>query len=132
MSYFEDRIYKQMDIRPEDNQIKIKVETMYGGEKEADMPIFSTDKEKDNIKILVYTLDRRLISYDHPNADPEHNNSYNNKEQTYYLVRNNPEAVAKGLPRYIMPKKGGIYPFLPPQLVEKWERREQITTLVLT
>lgn len=131
MSYLEDRIYKTLGLAPEDNKMKIIVEGMHGLANELDMPIFSSD-DKDNIKILVWTLDRGLITYQHPLADDHHYTSYNDKEQTYYLIRSNPEAVAKGMPRYIMPKKAGIYPFLPPSLVRKWERRERIDTLVLT
>lgn len=131
MGYLEERIYKGLGLDPSANKVTINVEGRHGLAQSVEMPIFSAD-DKDNIKILVWTLDRFLITFPHPKADEHHYTSYNEKEQTYYLVRTNPKAVAEGMPRYIMPKKAGIYPFLPPRLVEKWERREHIKTLVLT
>ena len=131
MSYLEERIYKTLALDPKDNKVRVNVEGMHGLSHDIEMPIFSAD-DKDNIKILVWTLDRHLITFDHPKADLEHYSSYNSKEQTYYLVRSNPKAVENGMPRYVMPKKAGVYPFLPPALVEKWERKEEIRTLVLT
>lgn len=52
----------------------------------------------------------------------------------YSQVRHIPGTVnKKGEPlRYTIPRGAGTAPFIPPGLVEKYNRREQITTLVLT
>lgn len=127
MSYLDERVYKGMGVSPE--QCTIKLKNRHGGL--VDCPIFESDRD-DNIKIRVYDLDRLAVTYDHPLSDMEHNTSYNQKEQSFFLTRNNPKAVEEGKPRYVMPKGAGIYPFLPPALVDKYDRKEHIKTLVLT
>jgi hypothetical protein len=93
------------------------------------MPIFSSDKD-DNIDILVYTIERRLIFYDHPKADPTKKNIYNDREQTFKITRiKNPK---ENEPKYRIPKGVGTYPFFPPSLLEKYDKSEPINTLVMT
>ena len=119
-----------MNVAPEGCNVKIRIKTKHSFE-EKDLPIFPSTYD-DDIKIMVYTLNRELITVQHPNADPKHNSIYNGREKDYYLIRNNPKKVAEGKPRYLMPKGAGIYPFLPPTLIEKWEEKKDIETLVLT
>lgn len=70
-----------------------------------------------------------MITYQHKNADPLHNNINNNREQTFYITRlKEPKDDIK----YLMPKGAGTYPFFPPALVDKFEKEEEIKTLVLT
>lgn len=127
-TYLQARVYDQMDVTPEDNMINVTIEDLDGADRTVSMPIFSSD-ENDNIDILVYTIDRKLIIYDHPNADPEHNNINNNRQQ-YFKIKRLKEP--KGDMKYIMPKGVGTYPFFPPNIIKKFENNESIKTLVLT
>ena len=77
------------------------------------------------IDIIVYDLDRHLISY-------------KNNDSRYYknfkITRlEHPTTDIKGnVKKYNIPKGAGTYPFIPPQLVKKFESDEKIETLVLT
>ncbi len=127
-SYLETRVYDTMGISAELNKVEVYTTDPEGSERKITMPIFSSDKD-DNIDILVYTLDRRLIQYDHPNADPTRPNTNNNRDQYFKITRlKNPKDDMK----YRIPKGVGTYPFFPPALVDKYERGEEIKTLVLT
>lgn len=128
MSYLKERVFEKMGVSDEQNKIKIFCKGRHDDEQLKELDIFSSD-DKDNIRILVYTLDRHLINYDHPNADPEHNNINNNREQTFYLTR---LKEPKGDQKYIIPKGVGTFPFFPPMLIDKYEKGEEIKTLVLT
>lgn len=131
MSYLDDRVYGELGFTPADNRIRIRTTDRFGQPAEVDMPIFKSN-DKDDIGILVYTLERTLIEYDHPRADPLHRNPNNDRTQHYVLTRLNPARVTKGGPKYLMPKGRGVYPFLPPQLVEAYEAGRRIDTLYLT
>lgn len=127
-SYLETRVYETMDVSKEQNSIRVIVEDIDGSDRTVTMPIFSSD-DKDNIDILVYTIDRKLIIYDHPNANPEHNSIYNNRQRYFKITRlKEPDGDKK----YNFPKGVGVYPFFPPALVEKYEKAEKIKTLVMT
>lgn len=132
-SYLESRVYEQMSVTPEMNKIRVVTRDRFDSDREIEMPIFSSD-DKDNIDILVYTLERRLILYDHPKADPTKKNSYNDKEQYFKITRLKEPYVNKDgkEQKYSIPKGVGTYPFFPPAIIEKYEKREKIKTLVLT
>ncbi|VBB45205.1 conserved hypothetical protein [uncultured Paludibacter sp.] len=127
-SYLQTRVFDLMKITPEQNKVKVTVEDAEGTDRTVTMDIFSSD-DKDNIDILVYTIDRKLIIYDHPDANPEHPNINNNRDR-YFKIKRLKEP--KGDMKYMMPKGVGTYPFFAPGLVEKYEKAEQIKTLVLT
>ena len=127
-SYLQRRVYEEMGVTPEQNKIKVITYNQFDIETLVETPIFSSD-DKDNIDILVYTLDRKLIRYDHPKADPTTKNPYNDREQVFKLKR---LKEPKGDMKYVIPKGVGTYPFFPPSLVEKYEKGEQIKTLVIT
>lgn len=128
-TYFEERIYQELGITEEDNSIKLKgfMERSYTQD------IFSED-EKGNIKILVYSLHREAITYDHLKATPEKPNINNNREQTYYITRlKNPQKDKNGkVKKYHIPKGVGTFPFFPPPLLSKFEDKIKIKTLVIT
>lgn len=130
MSYLSQRIYTDLGITPEENSILIYSVDRAGQPCQISMPIF-TETTTDDIDILVYTLDRELIEYDHKDADPLHKNPNNDRTQHYHLTRLNPDRVTDGT-KYIMPKGKGVYPFIPPMLVEMYEKQEHINTLYLT
>lgn len=129
MSYLEQRL-NELGITPEENSIQINTLDRFNQPKQIYMPIF-TANQNDDIDILVYTLDRQLIEYDHKDADPLHKTQNNDRTQHYHLTRLNPERVKDGT-KYIMPKGKGVYPFIPPMLVDMYEHQTPIATLYLT
>lgn len=127
-SYLHLRVYDELGLNPDDNFVEIFTQGIHGDDRKVNMPIFSSDDD-DNIRILVYTLDRNLIEFDHPKANPNVDSIYNNRTQTFYLTRlKNPKDNQK----YVIPKGVGTYPFFPPNLLTKYENQERIDTLVLT
>ena len=127
-SYLQSRVYEELGLNPDDNYVEVYLQGIHGDDRLVKTPIFSSD-DHDNIRILVYTLERRLIEFDHPKANPTVDSIYNNKTQTFYLTRlKNPKENQK----YVIPKGVGTYPFFPPNLLEKYEKKETIETLVLT
>lgn len=131
MSYLEERVNKKMRTSPEEYTIPVNVLGRYGLPEVRQVPIFSSDAH-DNIKILVYTLDRDLIYYEKERT--RQTMSETDTDAVYYVTRMNPEWLAKNpeQPKYNFPKGVGIYPFFPPKLVEKYEKGEKIDMLVLT
>jgi hypothetical protein len=124
--YFTQRINQELKIPPEQNEIRLKTQPGTVSKHK----IFSEDKSG-NIRILMYRLDREIIQYDHPKARPEKPNIYNNRVQNYYITRLHPDNV-KGDMKYIIPKGKGTYPFIPPPVLEKYEQKQKIKTLILT
>ena len=135
-TYFESRVYDELGITPEQNKI-----TLYNewDEKRVkfDIEIFSPD-ENDNIRILPFSLDRMIFQYDHPNAKPTEKNINNNRQQTFYITRlKNPEEYTDKEgnvqhKKYNIPKGAGTHPFITPGIIEKFEKKKKIDTLVLT
>lgn len=131
MSYLEDRLYKELRISPEQNSIQVIVKDRFGMEIRKDVPIFTSTRE-DDIEILVYTLDRRLITYDHPAADPNHADINNQREQHFHITRLNPARIGADGNKYRLPKGKGTFPFLPPMIIDAYEKKQQFDTLYLT
>lgn len=128
-TYLQERVYDEMGVTPDQNKIAVYVRDRHDSEVLTETPIFSSDKD-DNIDILVYTLDRKLITYDHPNADPEHANINNNREQHFKITRlKEPKDPAM---KYRIPKGVGTYPFWPPEVVDLYESDAEVETLVMT
>ena len=125
-TYFQKRIHDELNISEEQNNIRLKNQDGYN----FDAKIFTEDK-KGNIQILLYTLDREIIEYDHPKATLEKPNIYNNRIQTYKITRLHPDNI-KGDRKYYIPKGAGTFPFLPCSIIEKYEKKEEIKTLILT
>jgi hypothetical protein len=129
-NYFEERM-SELGVTELNNTIDLYVENELTGqiEKRA-FPIFSQDREG-NIDILIYTLKRGLIVFDHPNATPEKPNINNERSRVYKIKRLHPDKV-KDDQKYVIPKGQGTYPFIPLSVLEKYERKEKIKTLVMT
>ena len=128
-SYFEKRIYDEMGLTPEQNRICLSFDIDDWRTGSATFEIFTEDKHG-NIKILLYDIYRNLIEYDDPNASP--NLCGANRMVKYCVTRYAPANIKDGGHKYGFPAKQGVYPFFPPALVEKFEKKEQIGTLVLT
>lgn len=100
--------------------------------------IFSDDG-KGNLKILVYTLDRHSIQYTKKGVDPEKNSIAAKRDETYYVTRyaepqkyTDPATGEDKFKKYNFPGGVGTHPFFPPALVQKYENKTKINTLILT
>lgn len=118
-----------MGLTPEQNRICLSFDIDDWRTGSATFEIFTEDKHG-NIKILLYDIYRNLIEYDDPNASP--NLCGANRMVKYCVTRYAPANIKDGGHKYGFPAKQGVYPFFPPALVEKFEKKEQIGTLVLT
>lgn len=125
-SYFQTRIFHELAITPTQNQIDLQNQKGQSFQHQ----IFSED-QNGNIRILLYTLDRKIIEFDHPQSNPEKPSIYNERTQTYFITRLHPDNVTEDI-KYIIPKGAGTYPFIPPEILKKFEKKQTIKTLVLT
>lgn len=128
-SYCQQRVGIQMGLPPQDNLVPLV--TDYDGR--SWMPIFTSD-DNDNIQILFFTLDRELIPLNRtkPLTRAEEFGAPVRDGGYYHRTRlKEPKDGAK----YIAPSREQSlvqYPFIPPQLITKWEQRQYIETLVIT
>lgn len=123
VSYFDARM-QLLGITPEMNKIAIHQTELQNPSKDilVDLPIFKEVEE--GIRILVYTLDRLTIRI-------EKNGS--RMKDDFALTRlKNPILKGTDLIKYRIPKGGGTYPFFPPELVEKFEKKIRMPTVFLT
>ncbi len=125
-SYFQKRIFQELGITVEQNKIQLQNEE----NQQFTHDIFSEDNHGNN-RILIYNLDKKIIEYDHPKAVPEDYNIYNNRPQTYFITRIHPDNVKDDM-KYLIPKGAGTFPFIPPSLLVKYEKKQKIKTLTLT
>ena len=136
-SYCEKRVGQELGLKPENNRIAIVAETnKIFGDKRVWMPLFESD-DRDNIEILVYTLDRELIRLERttPMGQTEQQCDNDRDPGIYKLKRLHPDNIKDDGAKYLCPSKQQSaiqYPYIPVQLLDKWERREQIDTLVIT
>lgn len=98
------------------------------------MPLFKSD-DKDNILITVYDLDRNIIEYPRPKEKLTKTQIQGDNEvwDTYFVKRLHPDNVKDA--KYLFPSSDDhdrTYPYIPMPLLEKWERRETVETLILT
>lgn len=131
-SFCEERLHKTMGLRPEDNVIALAGGSPYYHWNQ----IFTSD-DQDNIDILVYTLDRELIPLKKTGGTTRIEDFGGNGKMAgvYTVKRLNSNNIREGQGKYVFPSHDQseiTYPFIPPQLVEKWENNEHIDTLVLT
>ncbi len=121
--YFNERM-QLYSITDQENMIGI---CRYNSDKKENviekLPVFSACDR--GIEILVSDLDRNLIKYKGDGS---------RWSKDYKIIRlHTPEADKNGREKkYHIPKGAGTFPFFPPQLIEKFERKEKIKTLVAT
>lgn len=135
-SYFETRIFEELGITKDLNIIEIiGNDPTFDTERKEKLPIFFPDKD-DNICIRVFNLHREIIYYlDKKNDNPQ---STANRTKPFILKRlKTPVEVRNDigetdLKKYEIPKGAGTNPFITPGIIQKYENRETITTLVLT
>ena len=136
-SYCEKRVCHELGLKAEDNRIAIVGgSTPYGGTSRIWMPLFRSD-QNDNIEILVYTLDRELIPLERTTKMGQTEQQSDNTRDSgiYKLIRLHPDNIKENGAKYLCPSKQQSaiqYPYIPIQLLEKWEKREEIETLVIT
>ena len=86
------------------------------------------------IKIIVYDIDKQVITY---KPDPNEKEYYN-RYKAFYIVRlKEPETFTDKdgkiqTRKYVLPKGAGTYPYFPISLCEKYAKGEKIHTLTLT
>ncbi len=123
LSYFDQRM-NLLGITPEINKIGIRQTDIKDSLKTVmvDVPIF---RETDlGIDIVVYDLQRQLIQ-----AKPDGSRW----SKTFAITRlKEPVVKENGVMKYKIPKGAGTYPFFPPQLIEKYERKEKMKTVYMT
>ncbi len=129
-SYCYHRICQELGLPAQENAMAVV--SQYG---HIWMPLFKSDA-RDCIEILYYTLDRELIELKDTHTPGQTEQQSDNKHDPGYYkrIRLHPSLVKDGA-KYISPdgkKSHQSYPFIPPQIVELWERREHIETLVIT
>jgi len=129
----------ELKITPENNTIKLETfnranDTWLKAEHE----IFSEDKNG-NVDILVYTLNRRTIQVKHPKSNPNKDVVYNNRTSDLMIKRlavpeeyTNHKTGKTEIQKYKWTPGAKTFPFFPPMLCDKYEKGEQIETLVLT
>lgn len=123
LSYFDNRM-QILGITPENNKIGIFQTQVNEGKHSRvmnELPIF---REVDlGIEIIVYTLERLLINY-----KPEGSRWSKN----FSIIRlKDPVVKGNDVMKYRLPKGGGTYPFFPPGLIEKFEKKQPIKTIFL-
>ena len=138
LSYFEERIFKELGVSDQQNRIKLKFDDLESNTtREVESQIFSED-DNGNIRILPFTIDRELIQYDSQKATPSIRNIENSRRKVFYVTRLKvPEEYTTKtgetrFAKYKFPKGADTQPFMTPGLCEKYERKAKIETLILT
>ncbi len=132
-SYFEQRIYGELGLAPEQNTVPLLWPAIHEMTSWHDTQLFEED-EHGNIKIIVYDIDKRVITYK-PNPNEK---EYYNRYKAFYIVRfKEPETYKdkdgqEHTRKYVLPKGAGTYPYFPVSLCDKYASGEKIHTLVLT
>lgn len=90
-------------------------------------PVFIEDNTTGDIEILYYRINGDLISYEQKG---DGKTSHINAKTRLYKTRRLKEP--KGDMKYTMPHGQETLPWFPPALVEKYNKKEQIPTLILT
>lgn len=121
-TYFQQRM-ELLGITPEVNKVRLwKTEAGQVDPVLVDVPVF---KEVDmGIEIIVYSLDRHRITY---------KNDSSRFKNGFSIIRLKDPILKDGREmKYRIPKGGGTYPFFPPQLIEKFEKKIPMKTVFIT
>jgi hypothetical protein len=122
-SYFEQRM-QALGITPEINQVRL---LKYDAEEKKNIlkpePVFR--KHELGIEIIVYTLDRCTIRIEKSEGSKQ--------RKDWSIIRYEKPVLKNGKEmKYRMPSGQGSFPFFPPQLLDKFDERQQIDTLFIT
>lgn len=91
-----------------------------------EVPVFEEDN-KGNICINFYDLNRQRITYYKKGKGKM--SAHNQKLRNYQQIR---LQFPKDDRKYLLPFGQGIFPFLPPLIIEAWRKKKSIHTLYLT
>lgn len=123
LSYFDSRL-QSLGISDQDNVINLlQYDAGSGQNILKPVPIFR--KNEKGIEIIVYTLDRTTIQIEKDGSRWKKPWSIIRLESP--MVRPDGSAM-----KYKLPASAGSFPFFPPSLVEKFEKKTPIKTLFLT
>ncbi len=126
-SFFEKRM-QLLGITPDLNQIAVyDSEAEFPQPSEYIMPVFTEEKSTGNIEIYFYDIDGTVARYLHMGDGAS---SHINAKEKYYKIARLKEPV--GDMKYRMPAGQPTRPWFPPALVEKFNKKEKIPTLILT
>ena len=131
-TYFQRRVFDEIGVTPELNRIKLKFDC--GDQMRtstATMDIFSEDKNG-NIRILVYSIDGWVRQYVDPHQLSDLNASEFARMKNYYVTRIHPDNIKDDGKKYDFPPGQGVFPFFPPNLLKKFNAKQDIETLILT
>ena len=81
-TYFDQRIYGELGITPEQNAVKLLFPAIHGLTSWHDAKLFDED-ENGNIKIIVYDIDKKVITYKPNPNEKEYYNRYKHFENLY-------------------------------------------------
>jgi hypothetical protein len=127
MSFFEERM-KKIGVTPENNQITVyDSEAEFPAPSEYTMPIFVEEKSTGNIDIYYYEIDGTICRYLQMS---DAKTAVTNAREKYYKTTRLKEPL--GDMKYRMPPGQPTRPWFPPALVEKFNKKEPIPTLILT
>ena len=132
-AYFEQRIFGELGLAPEENTVKLQWPAIHGLTSWHDAQLFEED-ENGNIRIIVFDIDRKVITYK-PNPNER---EYYDRRKPFQIIRlKTPEIYTdkegkEQTRKYVLPKGAGTYPYFSFQLCEKYAKGEKIHTLVLT
>ena len=125
LSFFHQRL-DPLGVTEANNKIKLWQNNINNKESHEDIlvevPVFRELPE--GIEIPVYTLDRLPITYSKEGTK---------SKKKFSIIRlENPIVRANGeMMKYKLPKGAGTHPFFPPELVDKYDRKESIETLYM-
>lgn len=130
MSYFQDRVHKEMKLQKDDYTLELKMSDPFHGHQITKKIEFLRENKFGDIEIMPYTLDRHIIEYDHKDS----RNTFTDKGENldiYTVNRLHPDRV-KGSRKYHIPGGQQTQPFFPPYLLRLYEQKKKIKTLILT
>lgn len=107
------------------SQNKVSVKWLNRASQSEDVPLLSED-ENGNIDFLVYDINGFVITYEKQNGS-RHILPYKVKRLKEPILDNKGHMM-----KYVIPKGIGTRPFFPPNLLQKFQDKEKIYTLLLT
>src|SRR5690606_14482737 len=120
-SFFSDRM-QLLEVTDANNVIWVEnPDAEFPEPKRREINIFEEDKDG-NIRINFWQLNRQQIAYISPDVKMR-------KRLTWHQTRLKDPL---GDMKYKIPEGQGNFPFLPPWLIQAWEKKETIETLFLT
>lgn len=129
-SYFEQRIFKEMQLDKDYLQLHLKRTEPLNEIEISEKTPFIRESSDGNIEIYPFSLERKLIEF--YRDDKRKTTMSHDAIHHYKITRLHPDKVNNGKNKYRIPKGQGTYPLIPPKLLELYEKKEHFDTLFLT